>query len=47
MLRLNTEDGLATVLKNLTEDDPDGDPRSYIPPSPPVPLGHFQTQIVN
>lgn len=40
-VRLNTEDGLATVLKNLTEDDPDGDPRSYIPPSPPVPLGQF------
>ncbi len=40
-VRLNTEDGLATVLKNLTEDDPEGDPRSYIPPSPPVPLGQF------
>lgn len=40
-VRLNTEDGLATVLNNLTEDDPDGDPRSYIPPSPPVPLGQF------
>lgn len=40
-VRLNTEDGLATVLKNLTEDDPDGDSRSYIPPSPPVPLGQF------
>lgn len=40
-VRLNTEDGLATVLNNLTEDDPDGSPRSYIPPSPPVPLGQF------
>lgn len=40
-VRLNTEDGLSTVLNNLTEDDPEGDPRSYIPPSPPVPLGQF------
>jgi cell surface protein SprA len=40
-VRLNTEDGLSTVLNNLTPDDPDGDPRSYIPPSPPVPLGQF------
>lgn len=40
-VRLNTEDGLATVLNNLTPDSPDGDARSYIPPSPPVPLGQF------
>lgn len=40
-VRLNTEDGLSTVLNNLTEDDPEGSPRSYIPPSPPVPLGQF------
>lgn len=40
-VRLNTEDGLATTLNNLTEDDPENSPRSYIPPSPPVPLGQF------
>lgn len=40
-VRLNTEDGLATTLSNLTEDDPENSPRSYIPPSPPVPLGQF------
>tara|TARA_Y100001935_G_scaffold255672_1_gene271283 strand:- start:91519 stop:98805 length:7287 start_codon:yes stop_codon:yes gene_type:complete len=40
-VRLNTEDGLSTVLNNLQEDDPESDPRSYIPPSPPVPLGQF------
>ncbi len=40
-VRLNTEDGLASTLNNLAEDDPFGTPRSYIPPSPPVPLGQF------
>ena len=39
-VRLNTEDGLSTVLNNLQEDDAESQPRSYIPPSPPVPLGH-------
>lgn len=41
--RLNTEDGLSTTINNLTEDDPVGQPRSYIPPTPPVPLGQFST----
>ena len=41
--RLNTEDGLSTTINNLTEDDPSGQPRSYIPPTPPVPLGQFST----
>ncbi len=41
--RLNTEDGLSTTIDNLTEDDPSGQPRSYIPPTPPVPLGQFST----
>ena len=40
-VRLNTEDGLSTVLNNLQEDDAESQPRSYIPPSPPVPLGQF------
>lgn len=46
-VRLNTEDGLSTVLNNLTPDDPDGDSRSYIPPSPPVPLGQFSNSNRN
>jgi cell surface protein SprA len=41
--RLNTEDGLSTTINNLTEDDPSGQARSYIPPTPPVPLGQFST----
>ncbi len=41
--RLNTEDGFSTTINNLTEDDPSGQPRSYIPPTPPVPLGQFST----
>lgn len=40
-VRLNTEDGLSTVLKILAEDDPEGRPRSYLPDTPPVPLGQF------
>ena len=35
-VRLNTEDGLSTVLNNLQEDDAESQPRSYIPPSLPV-----------
>ena len=41
--RLNTEDGFSTTINNLIEDDPTGAPRSYIPPTPPVPLGQFST----
>ena len=32
---------MSTVLNNLQEDDAESQPRSYIPPSPPVPLGQF------
>lgn len=41
--QLNTEDGFSTVINNLIEDDPSGVPRSYIPPTAPVPLGQFSS----
>ena len=40
--RLNTEDGFSTTINNLTEDDYLAN-LSYIPPTPPVPLGQFST----
>ncbi len=39
--QLNTEDGLSSVLNNLVEDDPVGQARSYISPSPPFQLNQF------